>query len=232
MRKILNTNWQFICIAFFRHVDDFDSLFWESADGILQRAFLLPRNEGELYISRVILMSSDKHTTFAEFVANKNVIKRSTPFFCFLPYLNHSTPFPSTASRRFTGPAVGRKLDGEKPEQNVLILLCLRLFEPYAGLRVCVAVEWAAILLLFSRSQFVSWQHSLRFSSSLISCKSRDSNSNHVTNDSFYINFNLLYFLPMLYNLSYKQRFWNTVISMGHFKSRKLDYASVFGSLQ
>ena len=61
------------------------------------------------------------------------------PFFCFRPYLDHSTPFPSTASRRFTGPAVGRELDGEEPEQNVLILLCLQLFQPYAELCVCAA---------------------------------------------------------------------------------------------
>jgi hypothetical protein len=70
-----------------------------------------------------MLMSSDNtHTQLAGFVANKNVIKPYSAVLLFPPL---SPPFSSSAlaaTSRFTGPAVGRKQDGEEPEQNVLIL--------------------------------------------------------------------------------------------------------------
>lgn len=55
--------------------------------------FPLPRGAGGLHNTfRVMLMSSDKHTTLAGFVTNKNVIKPCTPVLLFPPL---SQPFNS-----------------------------------------------------------------------------------------------------------------------------------------
>jgi hypothetical protein len=93
-------------------------------------------------------MSSDKHTPLAGFVVNKNVIKPHTPVLLFPPLSPpFNSPFSLAASSRFTGPAVGRKLDGEEPEQNVLLLS----FNPKQDFMFVwlldVLVEWTGFLL-------------------------------------------------------------------------------------
>jgi hypothetical protein len=95
-----------------------------------------------------MLMSSDKHTPLAGFVVNKNVIKPYTPVLLFpAPISTIQLPFSLAASSRFTGPAVGRKLDGEEPEQNVLILS----FNPTQDFvfvwLLDVVVDWTGFLL-------------------------------------------------------------------------------------